>query len=272
MANVRPDAVSAPSAKSFLERFRQRQLVGVCTILLLLIAWQSVVSIGVFPPYVLPGPLAVLQQFPHLITRGFARKSLVVDIAVSVFRVGAGFAGAVLIGVPIGLLMGRVELAFNAIDPLLQFGRPIPPLAYIPILIVWFGIGELPKILLILVGTLPVIIINTIHGVRSTPRQRIRVAQCLDATPFQVFCHVIFPSALPAIFTAMKVGIGFAWTYLVAAELVAADSGLGWLVWQAGQQIQVTVIMQGIVIIGILGYSMELCIRALERAVVRGGE
>jgi len=190
---------------------------------------------------------------------------------VSVLRVLVGFVGAVLIGVPIGLLMGRVEFVFNALDPLLQFGRPIPPLAYIPMLIVWFGIGELPKVLLILVGTLPVIIINTILGVRTTLPQRVRVAQCLRATRFQIFLYVIFPSALPAIFTAMKVGIGFAWTYLVAAELLAADSGLGWLVWQAGQQIQVVVIIQGIIIIGILGYAMELGIRALERIVVHGG-
>jgi len=270
-ASARPDASPRSPGLTFLARFRKRRLVAVFTILLLLIAWQIAVSAGTFASYVLPGPLTVLRQFPQLIAHGFARQSLGTDIVVSVFRVAVGFAGAVLIGVPIGLLMGRVELLFDAIDPLLQFGRPIPPLAYIPLLIVWFGIGELPKILLILVGTLPVIIINTILGVRTTPPQRIRVAQCLGATPFQIFSYVIFPSALPAIFTAMKVGIGFAWTYLVAAELVAADSGLGWLVWQAGQQIQVTIIMQGIIIIGLLGYGMELCIRALERTVVRGG-
>ena len=270
MTNADPD-VTRSLWRPFSVRFGQRHLVAIITILVLLGAWQVVVSVGAFPPYVLPGPLLVAEQFPTLIMHGFARQPLATDIAVSVFRVGVGFAGAVAIGVPLGLLMGRNELIFNAIDPLLQFGRPIPPLAYIPLLIVWFGIGELPKILLILVGTVPVIIINTIYGVRSTPPQRIRVAQCFGARPFQIFWYVVFPSALPAIFTAMKVGIGFAWTYLVAAELVAADSGLGWLVWQAGQQIQVTIIMEGIVIIGILGYGMELCIRALERAVIRGG-
>jgi len=255
----------------FSTRLQRRHLVAVGTVAVLIAAWQIVVSAGAFAPYVLPGPVDVVKQFPQLLVHGFARKSLGLDIVVSVFRVAVGFAGAVAIGVPVGLLMGRIDVVFNAIDPLLQFGRPIPPLAYIPLLIVWFGIGELPKILLILVGTLPVIIINTILGVRSTPPQRVRVAQCLGATPYQIFSYVIFPSALPAIFTAMKVGIGFAWTYLVAAELVAADSGLGWLVWQAGQQIQVVVIMQGIIIIGILGYAMELSIRALERTVVRGG-
>ncbi|MBV9228167.1 MAG: ABC transporter permease subunit, partial [Chloroflexi bacterium] len=140
--------------------------------------------------------------------------------------------------------------------------------AYIPLLVVWLGIEELTKVVLILIGTLPVILINTVSGVRGTPIQRIRVAQSLGATRFQLLRYTILPSALPEIFTGMRVGIGLAWSCLVAAELIAADVGLGWLVQNAGQQLQVGMIFVGIIAIGLLGYGMELIIRAFERLAV----
>jgi NitT/TauT family transport system permease protein/taurine transport system permease protein len=164
--------------------------------------------------------------------------------------------------------MARSDIIFNIIDPFMQFIRPVPPLAYIPLLVVWMGIGELPKVVLILVGTLPIIIISTASGVRNTPIGRIRVAQCLGASPLQLFFYTILPSALPEIFTGMRVGIGIAWSCLVAAELIAADAGLGWLVQYAGQQLQVGFIFVGIIAIGLLGYAMELVIRLLEKLAV----
>jgi ABC-type nitrate/sulfonate/bicarbonate transport system permease component len=121
---------------------------------------------------------------------------------------------------------------------------------------------------LILVGTIPVIIIGTMSGVKSTPALRIAVARTLGATNAQIFRRIVLPSALPEIFTAMRVGIGVAWTCLVAAELIAASSGLGWLVQFAGQALQVGVVIVGIVIIGVIGYAMELAIRKAEQWIV----
>jgi len=233
-----------------------------------LIAWQVVSDLHVFPPIALPSPIAVWHAFFRLLTKGYGGHSLLEDIWISSLRIAIGFVGAVAAGVPIGLLMARNDTVFRVIDPFLQFGRPVPPLAYIPLLVVWFGIGELPKILLILVGTIPVIIIGTISGVKATPILRISVAQTLGASEGQIFRHVILPSALPEIFTAMRVGIGVAWTCLVAAELIAADQGLGWLVQYAGQALQVAIVIVGIIVIGILGYAMELVIRVIERRVV----
>jgi ABC-type nitrate/sulfonate/bicarbonate transport system permease component len=247
-----------------------RRAVSIAAVLVLLAAWEAITVIGIFPSYILPGPADVVRELPMLATAGFAGVPLSTDLLVSSVRVAFGFVGAVVVGVPIGLLMGRIKIVSKALDPILQFGRPIPPLAYIPLLVVWFGIGELPKVLLILVGTVPVIIIGTISGVRETPYLRIRLAQCLGASRLQIFTTVVLPSSLPAIFTAMKVGIGYAWTCLVAAELVAADSGLGWLIQQAGQQLRVSVLLVGIILIGLLGYSMELIIRITERLVIRG--
>ena len=164
--------------------------------------------------------------------------------------------------------MAQNDFIFHIIDPFIEFLRPVPPLAYIPLLVVWLGIGEVPKVTLIFLGTAPIMVISTIAGVRNTPIQRIRVAQCLGANRFQQFVYTIFPSSLPEIFTGMRIGIAGAWGCLVAAEMLAADVGLGWLVQYAGEQIQVGYIFVGIIIIGILGYAMELAIRLLERNIV----
>ncbi|HQT86543.1 MAG: taurine transporter subunit [Acidiphilium sp. 37-64-53] len=233
-----------------------------------LLIWQIVSVLHVFPPIALPAPLAVWHALVRLLLNGYGGHSLFDDIWISSARIAVGFVAAILIGVPIGLLMARNDVIFRMIDPFLQFARPVPPLAYIPLLVVWFGIGELPKVLLILFGTIPVIIIGTISGVKTTPALRISVAKTLGATEGQIFRHVILPSALPEIFTAMRVGIGVAWTCLVAAELIAADQGLGWLVQYAGQALQVSIVIVGIIVIGILGYAMELVIRLIERRFV----
>ena len=230
--------------------------------------WQAVSMAGIFPAFALPSPVAVWQAFVEIVHNGYGGQALLSDIFISCFRIVIGFVGAIAIGVPVGLLMSRNKIVFDIIDPLLQFVRPVPPLAYIPLLVVWFGIGELPKAILILVGTIPVIIIGTMSGVKSTPALRISVARTLGASNAQIFRRVVLPSALPEIFTAMRVGIGVAWTCLVAAELIAASSGLGWLVQFAGQALQVGIVIVGIVIIGLIGYAMELVIRKIENLAV----
>jgi NitT/TauT family transport system permease protein/taurine transport system permease protein len=253
--------------RSVRTRMNSYWLTGAVLVLSVLI-WQAVSMAGVFPAFALPSPVAVWQSFLDIVRNGYGGQSLIGDILISCFRIVIGFVGAVAIGVPIGLLMSRNKIIFDLIDPLLQFVRPVPPLAYIPLLVVWFGIGELPKAILILVGTIPVIIIGTMSGVKSTPPLRIAVARTLGATNAQIFRKIVLPSAMPEIFTSMRVGIGVAWTCLVAAELIAASSGLGWLVQFAGQALQVAVVIVGIVIIGVIGYAMELVIRKLENWIV----
>jgi ABC-type nitrate/sulfonate/bicarbonate transport system permease component len=245
-----------------------QRFATLIALIVALVVWQIVSVLQVFPPIALPSPTAVWKAFVLLLFKEYGGHSLYDDIWISVARIAMGFAGAVILGVPIGLGMARNALIFRIIDPFLQFVRPVPPLAYIPLLVVWFGIGELPKVVLILVGTLPVIIIGTISGVKGTPALRLSVARTLGASEAQIFRYVILPSALPEIFTSMRVGIGVAWTCLVAAELIAADQGLGWLVQYAGQALQVSVVIVGIVVIGILGYGMELLIRLAERRAV----
>jgi NitT/TauT family transport system permease protein/taurine transport system permease protein len=245
-----------------------RRFATLIALLCAIAIWQIVSVLHVFPPIALPSPTAVWKALVILLSQGYGGVSLYTDIWISVARIAVGFVGAVILGVLIGLAMARNATIFRVIDPFLQFVRPVPPLAYIPLLVVWFGIGELPKVLLILVGTVPVIIIGTISGVKGTPVLRLSVARTLGASEAQIFRYVILPSVLPEIFTAMRVGIGVAWTCLVAAELIAADQGLGWLVQYAGQALQVAIVIVGIIVIGVLGYAMELLIRLAERRAV----
>jgi NitT/TauT family transport system permease protein/taurine transport system permease protein len=256
-----------PNQRRKPPRWRRRALYAI-VIAAGVGVWELLTLFSVFPAVALPSPAAVYDAYVSTTTVGYLGETLQQDILYSVIRVVVGFVGAVIVGVLIGLLMARIRLVHQIIDPYLQFGRPVPPLAYIPLFVVWFGIGELPKILLILVGTLPIIIINTVAGVRNIPGERFEVAQCLGATPRQVFFRVVLPSALPEVFTGMKVGIGIAWTCLVAAELIASNVGLGWVVEQAANQLQIAIVIGGIIVIGILGYGMELCIRAAEAILV----
>jgi ABC-type nitrate/sulfonate/bicarbonate transport system permease component len=245
-----------------------RRAIPFLVAFVLLAIWQLLTMFHLFSAVVLPSPLAVVQEIPVLFTTGYGGQTLLTDIWISTARIGVGFLAAVVIGVPIGILMASSDLVFQVIDPLLQFVRPVPPLAYIPLLVFWFGIGEISKGLLILLGTIPVIIINAISGVRSTPPERIRVAQCVGATRMQILRHVVLPSAMPEIFTGMRVGIGVAWTCLVAAEIIAANAGLGWLVQTAGNEVQIGIVFVAITAIGLIGYAMELVIRLFERAAV----
>lgn len=244
------------------------RLLPLGVIALLVIVWIVVSDLGLVSAMAVPPPAAVWREWHLLITVGYAGQSFASDVLLSLMRIGFGFVAALVIGAPVGIFMGTNEWVYRAVDPILQFVRPVPPLAYIPLLVVWFGIGESSKVILILLGTIPIIIISTVAGVRQIPDQRIRVAQCLGATRAQTLRYVILPSTLPAIFTGMRVGIGVAWTCLVAAEMIAASAGLGWLIQDAGQELQVAIIFIGIIAIGVLGYAMELIIRAIEQVVV----
>ena len=248
---------------------RVRQAIpSSLSVISVLVAWQLLAVHLVRHETVFPPPSAVLASLARLATTGFQGQSLVSDISASLIRIALGFSLAVVIGLLVGLGMVLSKTVNRLVDPWLQFIRPIPPLAYTPLLIVWFGIGPAPKLLTILIGTLPVIILGTLGGAQSIPPEQIRAAQCLGATRIDVLRLVILPASLPAIFTAMRTGIGIAWTYLVAAELIASRSGLGWLIQNAAQSLAIASVMSAIVIIGLLGYAMDRSLHVLETLLV----
>lgn len=245
-----------------------QRITSLAAIFGVLVLWQLAATLHVFPPSVFPSPERVVHDAYIAQFQGFGGHALLFHAAISVARVLAGFIAAVILGVVIGVAMATIQPVHNLIDPWLQFLRPIPPLAFIPLLVLWFGIGELPKVLLIFFCTLPVIILNTRAGVLGVPMSRIRVARCLGASQPQIWRFVILPSTLPEIFTGMRIGMGIAWTCLVAAEMVAATRGLGWLVLQAGRNLQVGMVFVAIVVIGLIGYGMDALLGLAERRTV----
>lgn len=235
---------------------------------LAVLIWWEITALHLVSAVALPSPVAVFHDLVATATVGYSGQTLLNSTLFSLGRISLGFVLAVLVGIPIGFWMATTEWVFLIIDPFLQFLRPIPPLAYIPLMVAWFGIGELPKVILIFFCTIPIIIISAMSGVKNVQESRRRVAECLGANRWQMFRYVVLPSALPEVFTGMRVGIGVAWTCLVAAEMIAASKGLGWMIQAAGGELQIGVVFVGIIMIGLLGYGMELGIRTLEHKMV----
>lgn len=264
-AAASPGPVAHGGRASWTER---GELVSIGVALLLLLIWEGLTASHLIQPLILPSPQHVLVDFRRALISGYGGQTLLQHTEISSFRIVTGFVAAVVVGVAIGLWMAVNRVVHAAIDPILQFLRPVPPLAFIPLLIMWFGIGELPKILLIFFCTLPIMILNTVAGVTGVQETRIRVALCLGASSGQTFRYVVLPSSLPEIFTGMRVGLGISWTCLVAAEMVSASRGLGWMVLRAGNNLQSGEVFVAIITIGIVGYLMDLCLRLIERATV----
>jgi taurine transport system permease protein len=243
-------------------------LISVLTVSTLLFAWWAVTSAELIEPLFLPGPQAVAQKGWELLTQGYMDASLWQHLGASLGRIGVALLAAVLTAIPLGIAMGRSRVARGIFDPLIEFYRPIPPLAYLPLIVIWCGIGELSKVLLIFLAIFAPIAISTATGVRNVDPTRLRAAQSLGATQAQLIRHIILPSALPDILTSVRIGLGVGWSTLVASELIAATSGLGFMVQSAAQFLVTDVVILGILIIALIAFAMELGLRALQRRLV----
>ena len=179
-----------------------------------------------------------------------------------------GFLLAVVTAVPLGLAIGYSSRVRAIFDPLIEFYRPLPPLAYYTLLVIWLGIENESKIALLYLAAFPPLSVSAMAGVKGVTPERIQGAQSLGAGRWQVFRYVIFPSCLPEIFTGMRVSIGFTYTTLVAAEMVAATSGVGWMVLDASKFLRSDVIFMGNIVMGITGIALDRIIRVVERRVV----
>lgn len=242
--------------------------ISVATVLGLIFAWWLVTTLGWIPPLFLPSPQGVIQTFITVSENGFTGTPLWQHILVSSARMLAAFFFACLFGIPVGLAIGMSSIARGMFHPLVELYRPIPPLAYLPLMIIWFGIGETSKVLLIYLSCFAPIVLGCSAGVRSASIEQIHAAYSFGATRWQVLRHVILQAALPEILTAMRIGIGFGWTCLVAAELVAAREGIGYMVLTASKFLQTGVVIMGIVIIAAIAYFFDWGIRLLERRLV----
>ena len=245
-------------------------LINVITAVVLVIAWVMCTHLGYVKPLFLPAPSTIFDKFISLAFLGeeYAEGTLWVHLAISLYRVGVALFIGLITAVPVGLLMGMNRYCRGVFDPPIEFYRAIPPLAYIPLTVLWFGIEDFQKILVIYLAVFAPLVINTKAGVKSVSTEQIHAAYSQGATQFQVLTQVILRGALPEIITGVRIAIGFGWTTLVAAELVAARTGLGQMILNASDFLATDVVILGIIVIGIIAYSLDIFIRYVEKVLV----
>jgi NitT/TauT family transport system permease protein len=233
-------------------------LIPVLSVLLLTLVWQ-VVAAAFFPPVLFPTPVMVVEAAVKEVLAG----RLISDCLVSLGRILAGFAIGCTLGASTGLLMGFVPVARRFLDPYIQFGRFVPSISLLSPALIWFGIGEGSKLFLITYTTTFIVLLNTLAAVLNVPRNKIRAAQCLGATRPQLFRLVVLPASLHGIFTGMRVGMGLSFTTVVAAEMIAADAGLGYLIINSRLWFHTDVVFLGIIMLGTLGYLADKTFQAV---------
>ncbi len=241
---------------------------GILTVLFLLVLWWVATSYGWVKPIFWPSIDAVFARIGKLLSEGFRNISLWDHVGISVYRVLSGVFYGVILGVPLGFAMGLSSVARGIFDPIVEFIRPIPPLALIPLIILWFGIDEFAKIFLLFLASLFIMILAARSGVAGVNISKVHAAYSLGASKFQVLKTVILPNALPEIFTGVRTAMGVCWGTVVAAELVAADRGVGSMIMIAKNFLQTDTVVLGIIIIGAIGYAIEVLMRKLEARLI----
>lgn len=240
-------------------------VVSAFTLLVILAVWWAVTALHLISPLFLPAPQQVLKQWVSISTQGFMDATLGQHLAASLSRILIALLAAVVIGVPVGIAMGLNPTVRGILDPIIEIYRPVPPLAYLPLMIIWFGIGETSKILLTYLAIFAPVTLAAAAGVRSVEQVRVRAAQALGASRWQVLWNVVLPNALPEILTGLRIGLGVGWSTLVAAELIAATRGLGFMIQSAGEFLATDVVIAGISVIAFIAFALELGLRALQR-------
>ncbi|MDR1828699.1 MAG: ABC transporter permease subunit [Methylobacteriaceae bacterium] len=246
----------------------RRSAISILSVVSVLALWQLAGTLRWVDPLLLPAPSEVLQTAVFLAANGYQQVPLWQHIFVSVARALAAFFVAVLVGIPLGLLMGLNASLDAALDPFIQFLRPLPKIALIPLTVVWFGIGETSKFFLIFIACFLSVVVGASAAVLNVQRDRIRAAKLLGADRWQIFRFVIIPHTLPELFTSVRLSIGIGWTALIAAELVAATAGLGWMVLNAGNYLRTDIVILGILLLGIIGYALDLMLVLAQKHFV----
>ena len=231
---------------------------------LIVLAWYAVAYSGLINPALVPTPHAVAARFWELLTKA----RLPTDMLISTQRVFLGVACGIALAVPVGFVLGWYREIRSFIDPLINFFRALPPIALIPLVIVYFGIDELAKVVILFYASFFAGVIVMYEGIAQISPIFVRVARTLGATDGEIFRKVIIPLTVPHMLTALRVALGVAWATLVASELIAAQQGLGALIQNAGSFFQLDIIYVGIICIGFIALFMDLALRAVARRLV----
>lgn len=251
----------------------KRVAIRLGVLVLVLGLWWALAAAHVWDELILPSPVSVWDRFIDSVTthdgqRGLAEYYLWEHLGYSLLRVFKGLALAVVIGVPVGILLG-VSVNFRTITgPYVNFVRALPPLAYFSLLIIWFGINDTSKVLLLFLAAFPPVAISIAGGVAGIPEARINAARSLGASKLQLIRTVVVPSVLPEFFTGLRLAIGFACTTVVAAETVNGLPGIGGLAWMTQKFLQTDVAILCVIVIGLVALTLDLIVRAVERWAV----
>jgi taurine transport system permease protein len=242
--------------------------LSLASVLLVLAAWWLITALQIVPEVLLPGPGEVVASFVDILRNGYRETTLFENSAATLWRCALGFLLACLTGVPLGLAMGYWPGVRAACNYIVQFIRPLPPLSYLVLLILWLGTGNSSKVALLYLTAFPIIASSAMAGVWATRQQRLQAARSLGASEWQIFRYVVFPSALPLIFTGARIALAAAFSTVVAAELMAATDGLGWMVFSASRFLRNDVILIGIFLLGILGMVLSKLVLMVDEALV----
>jgi len=264
----RPGRRSSAAREAATSWLREGRWLGAAAVLCVLTLWWLATTLALVPATLLPGPAEVLATFVDIVRNGYRETTLWQNSAATLWRCGVGFVLASLTGIPLGLAMGYNSRVRAACNYIVQFMRPLPPLSYLILLILWLGTGDASKIALLYLTAFPIIASSAMAGVWTTKLQRIQAARSLGADEWQIFRHVIFPSSLPLVFTGARIALAAAFSTVVAAELMAATDGLGWMVFSASRFLRNDIIIIGILILGVLGMALNKLVLLLDGAVV----
>ncbi len=241
---------------------------SIGAVIALCAVWAAVTMTGLVGPSYLPTPQAMFSEFVTLLEDGYKGKSLWAHIEVSLMRTLVGFAIGCAVGIPLGLLSGYSKKVGAMFSPVMAFVRPIPPIAFIPMAVLYFGLGETGKIVLILFTAFNYAFVNAHAGAASVPMAYYRAAQSIGLTSRQIFVRIVIPAAVPQIFTGLKVAMALSWAVVVAAELVGAQAGLGFMISDAALLFRIPVVFIGIALIGVIGLVLNAILSGSEDKLV----
>ena len=247
---------------------RRSFFLSTTTILLLFGTWYLLTATGIANELFLPGPEAVWNSFVKVSTSGYQGSTLLEHVGVSLWRILVAFLIACVIGIPMGILMGTSRDAAAILNPLIEFYRPLPPLGLYTLLVMWLGIGEESKLALLFLAALPGIIITTIQAVETIDEVYVRAARSLGASRSVILREVYLPAAGPTILAGMRISLGFTYTVLVAAEIVAATAGIGWMIWDAAKFLLSDVVIMGLIVLGLTGVALDMSMRLVGKMLM----
>ncbi len=247
--------------------------VGVCSVLLILLVWHWATSVqGLISPLSLPPPTEVLATFRHFVAEPFLGATLWAHALVSLEIVLGGWLVGGLVGLPLGILIGWSKLVRSTVNPIFQLLRPIPPLAWIPLAIVWFGLGAEARIFVVFLAAVVPWTINATAAIEGVDHILIQAARTLGLSSLNILVKVVIPTAVPTLIAGSRIALGNAWTTLIAAELLAAAAGLGFVVLNSARTLDTAIVLVSVATMGIIGAAFSVGLRLAQRRLAPWAE